>query len=94
MKTFYLVQKREDYNPAAAAEMRLNGVDPDGWKFCEAYPLGHYGEAMETAEMLKRTHAQVCAQHKSEQTCFYRVEKIEVDPDTTLSDVYYFESAA
>lgn len=94
MKNFYLVQKREKHNPASAAEMRLNGVDPDGWKFCEAYTDEAVGEAMETVEMLKRIHAQICAQYESKQTCFYRMEKIEVDPDTTLADVRYNESAA
>lgn len=92
MITYYILKKLEKFDPAFAAELRINGVDPDKPIFVEAYRC--IGDAMEMKMFYTDTHEEVCEQFGKKPTTTYSVETIEVDPDTTLADVRYFESAA
>ena len=89
MKTFYILKKLEKFSPQMAASIRINGGNPDEPKAMEAY--ADFGEAMSDMNFFVDTHRTVCEQFNQEPTDKYSVEKIEVDPDTTLSDVRQFE---
>ena len=88
-KTFYILKKLEKFSPAFAAEIRINGGNPDEPKAMEAY--ADLGEAINDMRFYAKTHRTVCEQFNKEPTDTYSVEEIKVDPDTTLSDVRQFE---
>lgn len=89
MKTFYVLKKLEKFSPAFAAEIRINGGNPDEPKALEAY--ANRQEAINDMNFFIETHRTLCNQFKKEPTDTYSVEEITVDENTTLADVRQFE---